>query len=443
MKKAISKKTALLAILGISTSFACANDLTKTENYLPDGPYRLFGAGRGNVEKLQGSVRLTGVQSFDSGPVHMDIHKYGGQIYYEMRFENHPYTEHGPFTSTASKSINDFHGSIESGRLAVTNAKIEAVKVHLPDAYDGKPDPNGRFPAPDHPHDDYTYFVDGEKRFTYIREIDKPKPLPTPPNNPYNPNANGDSGNQGQPENGADDNRKHDLAGSDNPNMPNSSPELANNGNGEVPQPQDTGKWTDTLTGALKYLNQVRIQMQYPNTHLSFPQDVVEEHAGQDIYNNPPEKQYQIDPNNSWEQAGKTGAEWGPLLITRSPASVGNKIDDAATKAAQKAANKADELKKAQDKIDKLSQTPRPGRPFTKAGKDAVKNENKIRNDGVNKCENCGQTTVPAQKSQKGVTPPQNETQVDHKIARAKNGSGTPNNGQVLCRGCNQSKGAK
>ena len=100
-------------------------------------------------------------------------------------------------------------------------------------------------------------------------------------------------------------------------------------------------------------------------------------------------------------------------------------------------------MEESQKHMDKLSQKQRPGMPFTKAGKNAVKEHNRIKNDGVTKCENCKTQTVPAKKSQKGVTPPKNETQVDHKIARAKNGSGTPNNGQVLCRGCNQAKGAK
>lgn len=81
--------------------------------------------------------------------------------------------------------------------------------------------------------------------------------------------------------------------------------------------------------------------------------------------------------------------------------------------------------------------------PFTKKGKAAVKRENAEKNDGTNKCEACGAETVPAQQHQKGVTPPKNETQVDHVIPRVKGGDGEPDNGQVLCRDCNIQKSDK
>ncbi|TAG99718.1 MAG: HNH endonuclease [Sphingobacteriales bacterium] len=82
----------------------------------------------------------------------------------------------------------------------------------------------------------------------------------------------------------------------------------------------------------------------------------------------------------------------------------------------------------------------RTGKDFTSKGKKEVIEDNKNTNDGVNKCEICGVETVPAQKSEKGVTPPRNEIQVDHINAKSKGGAGLPSNGQVLCRDCNRKK---
>lgn len=65
------------------------------------------------------------------------------------------------------------------------------------------------------------------------------------------------------------------------------------------------------------------------------------------------------------------------------------------------------------------------------------------RNQGQTRCENCGIKTVPAQQHKKGVTPPTNETHVDHVIPRVEGGKGEPDNGQVLCRDCNLKKGDK
>ena len=77
---------------------------------------------------------------------------------------------------------------------------------------------------------------------------------------------------------------------------------------------------------------------------------------------------------------------------------------------------------------------------FTPKGKQEVKAENARKHQGENQCENCGVSTVEAKQSKKGVSPPTNETQVDHVVPKAKGGSGTPENGQVLCRDCNNKK---
>ncbi len=85
----------------------------------------------------------------------------------------------------------------------------------------------------------------------------------------------------------------------------------------------------------------------------------------------------------------------------------------------------------------------RPGSRFTKKDKETVKQDNASRNEGKTRCENCGVETVPAEQHKKGVTPPKNETHVDHVVPRAKGGTGEPDNGQVLCRECNIQKSDK
>lgn len=84
----------------------------------------------------------------------------------------------------------------------------------------------------------------------------------------------------------------------------------------------------------------------------------------------------------------------------------------------------------------------RAGKAFTRAGKAEVKAANAAAHDGKTVCVGCGRETVPAQQSRAGVTPPGNETHVDHAIPKSKNGNGSPDNGQVLCRDCNLKKGA-
>jgi uncharacterized protein RhaS with RHS repeats len=83
---------------------------------------------------------------------------------------------------------------------------------------------------------------------------------------------------------------------------------------------------------------------------------------------------------------------------------------------------------------------PRAGKAFTQKGKQEVKKENADKNGGKNKCQNCDKETAPGQQSKSGVTPPGNETQVDHITAKSKGGNGSPDNGQILCRDCNIKK---
>lgn len=82
----------------------------------------------------------------------------------------------------------------------------------------------------------------------------------------------------------------------------------------------------------------------------------------------------------------------------------------------------------------------RAGKGFTKKGMQQVIDANKAANNGQTVCANCGTQTVPGKKSQRGVSPPRNETQIDHIILKSKGGDGSPSNGQLLCRTCNRSK---
>ncbi|WP_329467214.1 PA14 domain-containing protein [Streptomyces sp. NBC_01431] len=85
----------------------------------------------------------------------------------------------------------------------------------------------------------------------------------------------------------------------------------------------------------------------------------------------------------------------------------------------------------------------RSGLDFTRAGKRDVVALNADKYNGYNLCEWCGREVVQPQKSQRGVTPSQDEWNVDHMEPKAHGGSGTPDNGQLLCRWCNRWKSDK
>lgn len=106
------------------------------------------------------------------------------------------------------------------------------------------------------------------------------------------------------------------------------------------------------------------------------------------------------------------------------------KFDDVVPKAAEKIAYR----------VRGGAPNSRPGMPFTVAGKDEVWKGNAKKFDGVNKCEKCGIEVVKPQQHTKGVAPPKNEGHVDHRTAQSKGGSGTPDNGDLLCRVCNIDK---
>lgn len=237
MKKSISKKIALLVALGVPTSFACANDLMKTENYYPGGKYSIgsrYARKNPTIEKVQNTVRLTGVQSYDMGSIHKDVQVYGGNIRYERRFEDHPLSEHGSWGRVGKPiQVNELKGTIINGNYGILNATIVGTEDHPQNAYNAED-------GGDHPYDVYSYGVKGTVTVTSHRMQDLPKPLPNYPNYPYNPKTD-NGNNQGQPENNSgDDGRSHDnhdLAGMPNDGSPDNSNQF--NSDSDNPYNQD------------------------------------------------------------------------------------------------------------------------------------------------------------------------------------------------------------
>jgi RHS repeat-associated protein len=92
-------------------------------------------------------------------------------------------------------------------------------------------------------------------------------------------------------------------------------------------------------------------------------------------------------------------------------------------------------IKNPKDVVNNTKPTPRQVRE--------MKQLNRDHNDGVLRDDVTGEPMVDSAKSQKGVTPPQNEAQVDHVVPRSRNGTRSSDNLQLRTRKNNRDKSSK
>ena len=335
----------LILVFCYHTSFAdTAPDFTKTSNYKPGGKYRMFGAGRGTVEKVRNTIKPTANTSSNAGPLRLESQSYAGYVHYEQRFSNHPLSEHGSFVNDRSINIGDFHGSISNAKLGAVKAKITGREWHPVDAYDAAD-------GGDHPYDSYYYYVYGTTNSLSVQPVELPN-LPSF-SNPFAKNNQSNQNNNTLPEKGSADadNRTRELTGSDNlPNNPNRQPESIAN-NGEVPQPQalpqPQSSFWDALAsgfwGGLKELAAGARDYQADGAQYSVPVGAWDN--GQNQYAQPDP----YAPSNYAEGVGANIAAISSIVGTKSPASLGRNVAKHADDVAKAATNVAKKVEKTTD----------------------------------------------------------------------------------------------
>jgi RHS repeat-associated protein len=85
-----------------------------------------------------------------------------------------------------------------------------------------------------------------------------------------------------------------------------------------------------------------------------------------------------------------------------------------------------------------------PGGKFSPKTKQQTEEENKARNDGKLKCDNCGkEVNKQEKKAEKGGKLSPDDLNHDHKTSRKLGGDNSPSNDSVKCRDCNLKKGAQ
>ncbi|MDR6457736.1 MULTISPECIES: DUF6443 domain-containing protein [Chryseobacterium] len=145
-------------------------------------------------------------------------------------------------------------------------------------------------------------------------------------------------------------------------------------------------------------------------------------------------------PKESFKEKVANGAlDWGTIALSIGGGPEGMLTVQGGKVPALRAFESVKAIQKNEARAARLNKIGREGKDFTKAGKQVVIKKSELKYGKV-KCEMCGIETTPAKQSKKGVVPEKTETQVDHIKRKREGGRGNPDNGQVLCRGCNLDK---
>ena len=161
----------LSAIFGLSIHSVYADEITNTNNYLPNGKYRLFGNGRGEVQNIHNNIHLHGQLTQQAGNLQIETRLYQGNLSYEQHFNNHGHQVHSPFSNTAQRNFSAKKGSIVQGGATLTDLSVTGYEIHPADAYDGEQ--GGGYPVPTGARDEYLYEVNGKEVGVKVLALDK------------------------------------------------------------------------------------------------------------------------------------------------------------------------------------------------------------------------------------------------------------------------------
>ena len=416
--------TIAVSLLVTTVSTSHANDLvndpfirqvTSHKSFEPGGQYHLFGGARGSVADRDGKIIVLPTSTQNLGSLKMEQAIVSGNVSFKTKFSGHHHDEHAPFSDYNSVSKSDTQGQALIG-FTTYKLNVSGTKIHPADGYDGEQ--GSGYPEPTGARDEYYYGLGGsatrvsvdfnDSRPTDQRFLDRFSGA-------WNTATNGLS-------------NAWNTATTHNPdlNRAGNAAEAIDAAMSGIGSLKDAGFEAIGAGDAYQGLSTLKA-IAGMEALRSLPAEAqLEAVSGltqsANIHDNA------VASYNDWAVGNPNAAMVVGGVVDRFSNSINKKISA---------------ISPEQRRADKLSKIDRSGKDFTKAGKDAVIELNKQKNNGIAKCENCGIETVKSKKSMSGVIPPSNETQVDHVVAKSKGGSGTPNNGQVLCRSCNRKKSNK